>query len=32
MAFSDFGIEQLQELVALHKARPDLLDRSERSG
>jgi len=32
MAFSDFGIEQLKELIALHKAHPDLLDRSERSG
>ena len=27
MAFSDFGIENLQELVALHKADPHLLKR-----
>lgn len=32
MAFSDFGIERLEELIALYKAHPDLLDRSERSG
>jgi len=32
MAFSDFGIEQLKELITLHKAHPELLDRSERSG
>ena len=31
MAFSDFGIEQLKELIALYKAHPDLLDRSEHS-
>ena len=27
MAFSDFGVENLQDLIALHKANPDLLKR-----
>lgn len=29
MAFSDFGIENLQELIAIHKADPGLLKRAE---
>ena len=29
MAFSDFGIENLQELIALHKANPNLLKRAD---
>jgi len=31
MAFSDDGIEELKELIALHKAHPDLLKSSDRS-
>ena len=31
MAFSDVGIENLQELIALHKANPDLLKRTDQS-
>ena len=31
MAFSDFGIENLQDLIALHKANPDLLKRDDQS-
>ena len=31
LAFTDFGIDRLKELIALYKAHPDLLDRSERS-
>ena len=31
MAFSNFGIENLQELIALNKANPDLLKRTDQS-
>jgi hypothetical protein len=31
MAFSDDGIEELKELIALHKAHPDLLEGSDPS-
>ena len=29
LAFTDFGIENLKELVGMHKADPDLLKRSK---
>jgi hypothetical protein len=31
MAFTDFGIETLRELIAMHKADPELLKRLDRS-
>jgi hypothetical protein len=31
MAFSDFGVENLQDLIALHKANPELLKRDDQS-